>query len=70
MNWIHKLIKRQNIKWLIRWHEKENQSLSMAAKSMVAAGEMEYNLAIETAADMKKPHREEITRLLKLLEEL
>ena len=61
---ISKLIKRQNIKWLIKYHEKENFALSKAALKDNSRA------SIEASYRLRQPHNEEINRLLKELEQI
>jgi hypothetical protein len=63
-NIINKIIRRQNIKWLIKHHQKECLALSQAALKDNS------RTAIESAYRLRQPHNEEIKRLLKELETL
>jgi hypothetical protein len=62
MNILSKIIKSQNIKWLIKHHQKECLALSKAALKDNS------RTAIESAYRLRQPHNEEIKRLLKELE--
>ena len=64
MNILDKLIRRQNIKWLIKHHQKECLALSQSALKDNS------RTAIEAAYRVRQPHNEEIQRLLKQLETL
>lgn len=65
MSIIDKLFKRSNIKWLIKFHERE-----IGAYSTVVANNGYKPNDVETAGKLSKPHKEEITRLLQELEKL
>jgi hypothetical protein len=64
MNILNKIIKRQNIKWLIKHHQKECLALSQAVLKDNSRS------AIESAYRLRQPHNEEIKRLLNELESL
>lgn len=64
LNILNKLIRRQNIKWLIKHHQKECLALSQSALKDNS------RIAIESAYRLRQPHNDEIQRLLKELESM
>lgn len=64
LNILNKLIRRQNIKWLIKHHQKECLALSQSALKDNSRS------AIEAAYRLRQPHNEEIKRLLNELESI
>lgn len=62
--------KARNIKWIIQYHKNQCIAYSQSANNLIKRGELSAEVAIDTCAEMKVPHEQEIERLLIQLEQL